>query len=55
MSRPQARQESLKIKINYLDVKVQHSRDGIMSNRPDTRSSRLTVIRFCIIAGQVAQ
>ena len=28
---------------------------GIRSNRPDTRSSRLTVIRFCIIAGQIAR
>ena len=26
---PQARQESLKIKINFLDVKVQHSHDDV--------------------------
>ena len=28
---------------------------GARSNCPDARSPRLTVIRFCIIAGQVAQ
>ena len=28
---------------------------GVRSNRPDAQSSRLTVIRFCLIAGQVAQ
>ena len=28
---------------------------GVRSNRPDAQSPRLAVIRFCIIAGQVAQ
>ena len=28
---------------------------SVMSNHPDAQSPRLTVIRFCIIAGQVPQ
>ena len=28
---------------------------GVRSNHPDAQSPRLTVIRFCIIAGQVTQ